>query len=202
MKKVIIALKLADRIVQEDDYDYIGADAGALTLAKSGIHMVAAIGDFDSVKKENLAIIREYSDITVTLNPVKDDSDAQAAIDEAISLGYDKIVLLGAMGGRADHSFLNLRLALAYAGKVIIKDERNWITALPPGTYKLKKDAYSYISFFTEKPAVLSLYGFAYPLEKRNISCEDLYTGSNELLEDTGTVIVEKNPVLLFRSRD
>lgn len=202
MKRVMIALKLAGNIRKEEGYDYIGADKGALILAESGIHMVAAIGDFDSVNREELNKIREYADETTVLNPIKDDSDAQAAIDKALSLGYEHIELLGALGGRIDHAFLNIRLLLAYAGKVTIRDERNLITALPPGKYELKKDEYPYISFFTEKPAVLSLYGFAYPLEKRDISCEDLYTGSNEMSEETGTVIVEKNPVLLIRSRD
>lgn len=202
MKRVMVALKLAGNIRKEEGYDYIGADKGALILAESGIHMVAAIGDFDSVNREELNKIREYADETTVLNPIKDDSDAQAAIDKALSLGYEHIELLGALGGRIDHAFLNIRLLLAYAGKVTIRDERNLITALPPGKYELKKDEYPYISFFTEKPAVLSLYGFAYPLEKRDISCEDLYTGSNEMSEETGTVIVEKNPVLLIRSRD
>lgn len=202
MKQVIIALKLADITEKEDGYDYIGADKGALTLAESGIHMVAAIGDFDSVNKEDLAKIKEYASETTVLNPIKDDSDAQAAIDKALSLGYEHIELRGALGGRMDHAFLNIRLLLAYAGKVTIRDERNLITALPPGKYVLKKDEYPYISFFTEKNAVLSLHGFAYPLERREVSSADLYTGSNELCEETGTVIVEKNPVLLFRSRD
>lgn len=202
MNTVVIALKLAGNIKKEEGYDYIGADKGALTLAESGIHMAAAIGDFDSVNKEDLAKIREYAKETTVLNPIKDDSDAQAAIDKALSLGYEHIVLLGALGGRIDHAFLNIRLLLAYPGKVTIRDERNLITSLPPGKYELKKDDYPYISFFTEKPAVLSLYGFAYPLERREVSCEDLYTGSNELSEETGTVVVEKNPVLLIRSRD
>lgn len=202
MKKVIIALKLVGKTERKEGYDYIGADKGALTLAECGIPMVAAIGDFDSVNRSDLKKIREFAKETTVLNPIKDDSDAQAAIDKAISLGYEHIELLGALGGRMDHAFLNIRLLLSYAGKVSIRDERNLITALPPGKYEIEKDDYPYVSFFTEKPAVLSLYGFAYPLEKREIGCDDLYTGSNELCEEKGTVIVEKNPVLLFRSRD
>ena len=46
--KVIIACKLTDEITPED-CDYIGVDKGALFLARQGIHMVCAIGEFDSV---------------------------------------------------------------------------------------------------------------------------------------------------------
>lgn len=198
----MIALKLTGKVSREKDCDYIGADKGALILAQNGIEMVSAIGDFDSVSQEDMKLIRQFSRETVVLNPIKDDTDAQAAIDKAIELGYDSITLLGALGGRADHAYLNERLLLAYAGKVTIQDEKNRITALPPGSYVLKKTAYPYISFFSEKPAVITLRGFAYPLEQRLISSDDLYTGSNELTGEEGTVIVEKNPVLLFRSRD
>ena len=44
--RVKIALKLLEDVVKED-CDYIGADKGALTLAKLHIPMKLAIGDFD-----------------------------------------------------------------------------------------------------------------------------------------------------------
>ena len=57
-------------------------------------------------------------------------------------------------------------------------------------------------AFFTQSEDVLTLHGFAYPLERRRITCYDLYTVSNQLIGETGTFINEKNPVLLIRSRD
>ena len=103
----MIALKLTGNVNREKECDYIGADKGALILAQNGIEMVSAIGDFDSVSQEDMKLIRQFSRETVVLNPIKDDTDAQAAIDKAIELGYDSITLLGALGGRADHAYLN-----------------------------------------------------------------------------------------------
>lgn len=199
--KVIIALKPSGQIIRED-CDYIGADKGALILARNGIHMVCAIGDFDSVEEGDMDLIRAYSDETIVLNPIKDDSDSQAAVEKAVELGYDTIEMIGALGGRIDHEYVNLRLVYQYPERLIIKDERNLIMAYKPGTHVLKKDDYRYLSFFTQSEDVLTLRGFAYPLEKRKISYTDLYTVSNELSEEEGVMINEKNPVLLIRSRD
>ena len=54
--RVKIALKLANHI-QKEDCDYIGADKGALTLAKLHIPMKLAIGDFDSIEKKILHVL-------------------------------------------------------------------------------------------------------------------------------------------------
>lgn len=199
--KVIIACKLIDEITPED-CDYIGVDKGALFLARQGIHMVCAIGDFDSVEQEDLKLIHQFSREVVCLNPIKDDTDAQAAIEKADSLGYQQMEILGATGGRIDHELINLRLTMQYPGRVILKDDRNLIMAYPAGTHHVKADDYPYFSFFTQSEDVLTLHGFAYPLERRRITCYDLYTVSNQLIGETGTFINEKNPVLLIRSRD
>ncbi|MGM9941140.1 MAG: thiamine diphosphokinase [Bulleidia sp.] len=188
--------------MEENDCDWIGADKGALILARHGIHMVCAIGDFDSIDRSELSLIEQYSEQTIVLNPIKDDSDSEAAITKAIELGYDVIEVIGGLGGRMDHTLVNLRLALKYAGKVTFRDARNRISALPVGTHVLTKDDWPYLSFFTESESVLTLQGFAYPLQERTIHASDLYTVSNELVCEKGTVTVQKNPVLLIRSRD
>ena len=105
--RVKIALKLIEDVVKED-CDYIGADKGALTLAKLHIPMKLAIGDFDSIEKKDLACIKQYADEIIQLNPIKDDSDSLCALNEAIKRGYDEIDMLGAFGGRMDHSYYNL----------------------------------------------------------------------------------------------
>ena len=49
----VIALKLCDGL-PDIEAEYIGADAGALWLAKKGIGMKLAVGDFDSVAEEDM----------------------------------------------------------------------------------------------------------------------------------------------------
>ena len=199
--RAVIALKLADYL-PDIQADYIGADKGALYLAEKGIRMKLAIGDFDSVKEEDISMIRRYADELIRLNPVKDDSDSEAAILEALRRGYDEIWLAGATGGRMDHSFVNLRLALKYPGKVWLCDDQNLIYTLCAGRYVIPKKDYPYISFFTEEEAVITLEGFRYPLKDRTLTPKDLYTVSNEITDDTGIVSVEKGTVMVMQCRD
>ena len=73
--------------------NYIGVDKGALTLARNGKRMLLAIGDFDSVEESDLSCIKDYSDTFIQLNPIKDDTDSEAAVMYAIEKGYQKIHL-------------------------------------------------------------------------------------------------------------
>ena len=203
MPAAIIALKLSEGLEESYEGDLIGADAGAYVLAKEGRHMKLAIGDFDSLEtKEDLELIRQYADQVIALNPIKDDSDSEAAITEMMKRGYDKLILLGATGGRADHSLVNLRLAYKYPGKVILKDARNLIYACEKGTYTIEKKDYPYISFFTAEKAEITLEGMKYSLDHRSISLLDLYTLSNEITGTEGTLIVHEGKVLVIQCRD
>lgn len=199
--RALIALKLHDDF-QSLQGDFIGADKGALELAELGIHMKLAIGDFDSIKKEDLALVREYADEVVELNPIKDDTDSEAAIHAAIDRRYDEIWLCGATGSRMDHSLINLRIAMKYPGIVWLHDEHNLIHAVKEGDYTISKQEYTYISFFTDTKAVITLDGFAYPLDHRTLTQQDLYTVSNEIKGDTGILHVHEGKVLIMQTKD
>lgn len=199
--RAVIALKLAD-FLPDVEADYIGADKGALFLAQQGIHMKLAIGDFDSVTESDIQKIQNYTDELIRLNPVKDDSDSEAAILAASERGYDEIWLAGATGGRMDHSLVNIRLAYKYPEKVWLCDDQNLIYTLCPGRHEISKGSFPYISFFTEEGAEVTLEGFRYPLKDRKLTGQDLYTVSNEINEEEGTVIVRKGIVLVMQCRD
>lgn len=199
--RALIALKLQDDFKSLDG-DFIGADKGALELADLGIHMKLAIGDFDSIDKADLKKIRAYADEVVELNPIKDDTDAEAAIHAAMDRGYDEIWLCGATGARMDHSLINLRIAMKYPGIIWLHDRCNLIHAVKEGDYTISKKEYPYISFFTDTKAVITLDGFAYPLDHRTLTQQDLYTVSNEITGDTGILHVHEGKVLVMQTKD
>ncbi len=197
---VAIILKRCESIPTAENY--IGVDKGALTLARNGKRMLVAIGDFDSVEESDLAYIKEYSDTLIQLNPIKDDTDSEAAVMYAIEKGYQKIHLYGGLGGRLDHSMINLRLVSRFPETVYLHDQNNFIFSLGEGVHSIDKRDYTYISFFTENEATISLEGLKYPLDKQQLTNKDTYTTSNEILEDRGIVTVHAGQVTVIQSKD
>ena len=197
---VAIILKRCESIPTAENY--IGVDKGALTLARNGKRMLLAIGDFDSVEESDLAYIKEYSDMLIQLNPIKDDTDSEAAVMYAIQKGYQKIHLYGGLGGRLDHAMINLRLVSRFPETVYLHDQNNFIYSLAEGVHSIDKRDYTYISFFTEDEATISLEGFKYPLDKQQLTNKDTYTTSNEILEDSGIVTVHAGKVTVIQSKD
>ena len=197
---VAIILKRCESIPTAENY--IGVDKGALTLARNGKRMLLAIGDFDSVEESDLAYIKEYSDTLLQLNPIKDDTDSEAAVMYSIEKGYQKIHLYGGLGGRLDHAMINLRLVSRFPETVYLHDQNNFIYSLAEGVHSIDKRDYTYISFFTEDKATISLEGFKYPLDKQQLTNKDTYTTSNEILEDRGIVTVHAGKVTVIQSKD
>jgi thiamine diphosphokinase len=197
---VAIILKRCESIPTAENY--IGVDKGTLTLARNGKRMLLAIGDFDSVEESDLAYIKEYSDTLLQLNPIKDDTDSEAAVMYAIEKGYQKIHLYGGLGGRLDHAMINLRLVSRFPETVYLHDQNNFIYSLAEGVHSIDKRDYTYISFFTEDKATISLEGFKYPLDKQQLTNKDTYTTSNEILEDRGIVTVHAGKVTVIQSKD
>lgn len=202
MRTVVVALKLTTSVPFIKDADYVGIDRGALTLVEGKIPVTLALGDFDSVNKEEFQLIKNHAKEVIFLNPIKDDTDSESAVRHLLERGYEKIILLGAMGGRMDHSFVNLRLAYQFPQIVALEDEMNLVEGYGIGTYRFTNEKYKYFSFFTEEEAVVSIKGMKYPLDHQKITQRDLYTLSNEILDKEGILIVHSGNVLVIQSKD
>ena len=202
MSIAVLVLKLAKEVPILENADYIGVDAGTLVCLQQNIPMKYAVGDFDSVTQEEWAIIQKQVPNIEKLNPIKDDSDSEHALKEAVQQGYDTIYVYGALGGRIDHEIVNIRLAYRYPGKVYLVSDKNLLYVVEEGTYTFEKKQKEFLSFFTEEEACITLKGFSYDIEHRTITHKDTYTVSNEVKEEQGTLIVEKGKVCIVHSHD
>ncbi|MBR2761978.1 MAG: thiamine diphosphokinase, partial [Solobacterium sp.] len=152
--------------------------------------------------EEEMTLIRKFSDEVMALNPIKDDSDSEAAVDEAVRRGYEKICIAGAFGGRIDHEIVNLRLCFKYPERVILDERGNYCIALKEGVHIIKKKGYRYLSVFAQKRCEITLKGFKYPLDHRVLDETSLYGLSNEILEEEGIIEVHSGMILVIMSRD
>lgn len=89
----------------------VAADGGARHAKALGLRIDVWVGDGDSVDGELLARLTADG-VDVRRSPAdKDETDAELAINAAIALGRDRLVVLGGLGGRRlDHALANLGL--------------------------------------------------------------------------------------------
>lgn len=197
MVKALLVASMAKHI-PTDHFDFVvGVDRGALLCVQQGLNMDIAIGDFDSVTKEELELIGLHSKKVVMLDAVKDETDSQAAM--AYVESFDEVILCGGLGGRIDHQQININLAKKDS-RLKLWDENHLIYAVV-GAKIIKKAGYRYLSLFACEPSVVDLKGVKYPLDHRSITEDDLYLVSNEIIDEEAYLSV-KGKVLIIQSKD
>lgn len=198
MKSAVLVTPMTGEIPVIEDAVYIGVDAGALKILEQGLPLYTAIGDFDSMEPKELQKLR--TEALIDIHPVmKDETDSELAIMEAQKLGCNPIYLIGALGGRLDHTLANLRLMCERFPQVILISENEIAFCLTEGTWEVSS-FFKHVSFFALQESIVTFKGFLYPLLHRTIKVDDIFTISNEILEDNATVEIEKGKLLCIQS--
>ncbi len=183
-----------------NNYDLIiAADSGYLSACDSGVLPDVFIGDFDSVLKEDVK-----SKKIISLNPVKDKTDTQEAIDYAISQGVKFITIVGALGNRFDHTLANVHL-LKYARTsgvfAEIVDTDTYITLVNNELSIKKKDGFCISLLPLTDCFGVSVSGVFYPLDNAKMSVGNPYGISNEFVDDFAKVSLKSGDLLVILSK-
>lgn len=88
----------------------ICADGGAHHVLRWGLRPHAVIGDMDSLDEEALHRLEAAGAVLLRYPSRKDETDLELALDYAVRQGADEIFILGALGGRWDHTVANILL--------------------------------------------------------------------------------------------
>lgn len=200
---------LPNLISYQDDVDiWISADGGALTLINEGIHIDYAVGDFDSINEEQYNMIQHHANRVESYPKEKNETDLEIALQKAMELKPNKLLLFGITGGRLDHSLINIQLLQQIHNNNIrglLIDQWNQLELTYPGTHHITQDTfYPYISFIplTNEVKNISLSRFRYPLNNYNLTWGSTRCISNELIDVIGTCTYESGILLLIKSRD
>lgn len=190
-----------------NEEQWIGVDRGALYLLDRGITPTAAVGDFDSVSREEWLRISEAVPDHVQFPSEKNETDLEIALSKAVVHQPEAIYIYGATGGRLDHFFgaVTLLLKAELPCPVYIVDKQNEISVHFPGTTEIVQDeTLPFVSFFAagEKVEGLTLEGFKYPLADYTIQQGSSRCVSNELLEKKGVFSFHSGILMMIRSRD
>lgn len=178
----------------------IAADRGLAAFDNAGLEPHCLIGDMDSVPK---TVLERYAGRLeqTRLNPVKDDTDAEAALHLAAERGADEVTFLGALGGRLDHALANVMLLnkahqLGVRAEILSESVR---IARVCGTENLcgaKGDTVSLLPLGRAEGVTLT--GFYYPLSGHTLTSDTSLGISNVVVSDEAMIEVADGDLVLF----
>lgn len=186
----------------EKDRLIVGVDKGALLAVKSNIELDYAVGDFDSINKDEMQFVFGNCIKRIQLDPVKDITDTFYAYQE-FNKGMKKIIVLGGIQGyRIEHFLANINL-LKLDKRVVLEDDYSIISRYDaPCKIVFKKEQYKFYSFFSNISSIISLKGFKFDLDNYELFDRDTLCISNELVNSNGTLKVDAGSCILVRSKD
>lgn len=194
---------------QSKELVWIGVDRGALRLLEHGIVPKIALGDFDSVTKEELKTIKnEVADVRV-YKAEKDETDTELAVRIAFDeFKPDSVSIYGATGGRMDHLLNNIFMVfqpklLDHAAKIRLIDVQNTIMYFLPGSHTLSKEQdKKYLAFTCLSPVEkLTIQDAKYRLADADFT-HPISLASNEFISDTVNFSFISGMIAVIQSKD
>lgn len=205
-------LQLEESAVREEKEEIgylIAVDAGLKFLYRHQILPDIIVGDFDSLEDGILPWYQEHFSIPIRkFNPVKDASDTEIAIRQALEHGKDPIRILGGTGTRIDHIWANvqcLKIAKDAGVEAELLDPHNRIRLIDHELHLKKKEAFGpYFSLFTLGGAVedLNITGAKYPLSHHLLKPYDSLSVSNQIQEEEVVITYGSGQLVLMETRD
>lgn len=169
-----------DAVIAPSPADFvIAADGGYKAARTLGIHPDLVVGDFDS-----LGYVPEAEDIV--RHPVrKDDTDTLLAIRLGLERGYRNFVIIGAIGGRLDHTFANLQTLLFlrdHGARGLLYGDGFAVTTVTNGSITIKGSGTLSVFSLDPKATGVFLRSVSYPLENAELTSSFPIGVSNEFI--------------------
>jgi len=179
----------------------ICADGGLNTADDFGIEPDIVIGDMDSVRKE---LLEETEEKKIIRYPIeKDLTDGRLALNYAVEIGCDEIILTCALSDMMDHSLANIQMlssvpegimamiaepdleafVMKGAGSMVIKGKKGDRVSLVP---------------LSELVEGINLNGLKYGMKDGRFSIEGMNGISNEMVEEEAKVRIKKGILAVF----
>ncbi len=171
---------------------FMAVDGGIRHLLNLDIKPDIWVGDMDS------AVDYDIPDIDVkteSLETRKDYSDSEYAVNRAIELGADSILMIGGIGSRIDHGLFNLNLLIKHARRgmdFVILDGNQEIRYLKEENLILGKKGKTLSVVPYSDIKGLTMDGFSYPLKDYNLKMFEGLTLSNVITEDRAVIKKER----------
>ena len=179
--------------------DYvIAADRGFDSLLAYGVMPDLAVGDFDSLGH------RPNHPNVIQLPAEKDDTDMVYALRKGLEMGYRRLILLGGVGGRLEHTLGNLQLLdwlTLHGAQGFLAGEKTIVTCVRDGACLTFPSTMSgYLSVFCNSGCAqgVTLANLKYPLQDYTLTGSFPLGVSNQFLDAPAQVSVREGSLLLI----
>ncbi|GAB4123321.1 MAG: thiamine diphosphokinase [Roseiflexaceae bacterium] len=198
------ALPFAEVIARADLL--IAADGGALPLIECNLLPHLVIGDLDSLDHSAQAMLEARGVVLQRYPRAKDETDLELALLYAAEQCPHTIDIIGALGGRWDHTLANvamLAMPELYGIRVRLLAERQILTLVRDSAelYGQRGDTLSLIPL-TAAVEGITTHGLLYPLADSTLSYERARGISNVLLDIPGRVSIRSGLLLVVQHDD
>jgi thiamine pyrophosphokinase len=189
---------LEEEYAFDDEFMLICADGGFHNCLKMGLYPDLVIGDLDSIEKKEDGI--KY----ISYNKEKDESDTQLALDYALRINMEKIIITGAIGNRIDHSLANIFLLAnptIQNEDVCIVDHHCEIKIIKKTSY-LKGKINQTVSLFSLAPYsyIIRTDGLKYPLNNEKLIFSPVRGLSNVFTNENAFIDMGKGCIAIFKN--
>jgi len=184
-----------------NNIDYIICADGGYNHAKNlNLTPNVIIGDLDSIGEipKGIEILRYNKD--------KDDTDTMLAVKYGIEKGFKDFLIIGAIGGRLDHTYANfstLHYIIKNGCTGFIADNFSEVHIMEKGgkIFNKREDYYISVFPFGAKSACITEKGFKYSLDNYILESENPIGVSNEFKDDIASIFVEKGTLIIILSK-
>ncbi|MDE2125559.1 MAG: thiamine diphosphokinase [Armatimonadetes bacterium] len=182
----------------------LAVDGGAMTAHCLGIEADIVCGDFDSISRAQAGALFPRAEIVAL--PDQEVADLEKSVILALERGAQEITILGALGGRADHSLgaLLILTRCGQPGSIRLLTDGETVYGIPAGLdggeLLIECGAGDTVSVFAAGGATVSISGVRWPLTRtylppgtRGVSNEAV-GGIVRLASTDGAVLVFHRP--------
>lgn len=184
----------------------IAADGGALALLRAGLLPHLVVGDLDSLDPASQRTLAERGVELRRFERAKDETDLELALLLAAERGAQAIDVLGALGGRWDHTLANVALLahpalLGRRARLLDTRQALYLVRDAASVSGRRGDTISLIPLGGDARGV-STSGLLYPLQDAVLRFDQARGISNVLLEPPAQVQVREGLLLVVQHDD
>lgn len=178
----------------------IAADGGAEYAIQAGLTPHILIGDMDSISPSTMKQLNNKSIIKVYPRE-KDHTDAELAVQYALTQQVTGIYMAGFLGRRIDHMMANLAYLSTLPVPVTLFEGTQQLTLIRNrSTISCKKGYEVSLLPLQEDCIGISTYGLRYPLDNETLPYGSTRGVSNVLIKESATVTIQSGTLLCILS--